>query len=75
VMASAAAHGLVRFALVIPALLLVIFLGLLWLLGLACGSARRKYVTTLSAQALKVIGALLGSSPEGQITGPTSRRR
>ena len=50
-----------RVAAVVPLLLLVLFVGLLWLLGLACGSARRRYVTTISSQAMSAVGALLNT--------------
>ena len=33
---------------VVPVVLLVLFTGLLWLLGLMCGRERRRYVTDLS---------------------------
>jgi hypothetical protein len=42
----------------IPAALIVIFNGLLWLLGLFCGPGRRKYVTALSQQAMTTVGTL-----------------
>jgi hypothetical protein len=54
---------MVRVAAVIPAVLLVLFVGLLWLLGLMCGRERRRYVTDVSQQAMTVIGALLPGSP------------
>jgi hypothetical protein len=50
---------MMRVAAVIPVVLLVLFTGLLWLLGLLCGRERRRYVTDLSRQAMGVIGALL----------------
>ena len=49
----------VRIAAVIPVVLLVPFIGLLWLLGLICGRERRRYVTTLSQQAMGTVGTLL----------------
>ncbi|MGH3189402.1 MAG: hypothetical protein ACRDOL_19455 [Streptosporangiaceae bacterium] len=42
-----------------PAVLIILFIGLLWLLGLACGQARRRYVTNLSQQAMAAVGVLL----------------
>lgn len=62
-MLSAAGHGVLRVAGILPAVLLVLFIGVLWLLGLACRQPRRDYVTTLSAQAMTVIGALLHGVP------------
>jgi len=46
-MPPGAAHGLARVAAVIPAVLLVLFIGLLWLLGLPCDRERHRYVTDL----------------------------
>jgi hypothetical protein len=51
--------AVVRAAAVVPAILLVLFTGLLWLLGLLCGPERRKYVMTLSRQAMGAVGLLL----------------
>jgi hypothetical protein len=48
-----------QIAAVIPVVLLVVFIGLLWLLGLACGRERRRYVTNLSQQAMSTVGVLL----------------
>jgi hypothetical protein len=47
-----------RAAVAIPASLLVLFVGLLWLLGLACGDKRRTYVTTISDQAMRAACAM-----------------
>jgi len=58
---------MVRVAAVVPVVLLVLFTGLLWLLGLMCGRERRRYVTDLSRQAMEAIGELLH--------GPPTRRR
>ena len=51
--------AIVRAAAVIPVLLLVLFTGLLWLLGLMCGRERRRYVMNLSRQVMGVISELL----------------
>lgn len=61
-MSPGAAHALVRVAAVIPAVLLVLFIGLLWLLGLPCDRERHRYVTDLSQQAMKLVIALNGGS-------------
>jgi hypothetical protein len=53
----------IRAAAVIPAVLLVLFAGLLWLLGLPCGKDRRAYVITLSQQAMDAVGMLLHGPP------------
>jgi hypothetical protein len=42
-----------RVAAVAPVILLMLFTGLLWLLGLVCGADRRRYVTDLSQQAME----------------------
>jgi hypothetical protein len=54
---------MVRVAAVIPVVLLVLFTGLLWVLGLLCDRERRRYVTDLSQQAIGVIGAMLHGPP------------
>jgi hypothetical protein len=54
---------MMRVAAVIPVIMLVLFMGLLWLLGLMCGRERRLYVTNLSQQAMEAIGALLHGPP------------
>ena len=51
--------ALVRVAAVVPVVLLVLFTGIIWVLGLMCGKDRRRYVTTLSQQAMTAIGVLL----------------
>jgi hypothetical protein len=50
---------MVRVAAVIPVVLLVLFTGLLWLLGLICGRERRRYVTNLTQLAMSAVGGLL----------------
>ncbi len=52
-----------RVVAVIPATLLIIFIGLLWLLGLLCDKERRGYVITLSQYAMEAVGILLRGSP------------
>jgi len=58
-----AGQAMMRAAAVIPVVLIVLFTGLLWLLGLMCGRDRRRYVTGLSRQAMDAIGVLLHGSP------------
>jgi hypothetical protein len=60
---AAIGSSVIRAAAVIPVTLLVVFLGLLWLLGLACGKDRRTYVLTLSKQVMGVIGTLMHGRP------------
>jgi putative Mn2+ efflux pump MntP len=62
-MPPGAGTAMMRVAAVIPAVLLVLFTGLLWLLGLICGRERRRYVTGLSRQAMGAIGVLLHGPP------------
>jgi hypothetical protein len=65
--------AIVRVAAVIPVVLLVLFIGLLWLLGLICGWERRRYVTNLSQQAMSAVGALL-HGPSAPLPPPPCRR-
>ncbi len=51
--------SLVKIAAIVPVVLLVLFTGILWVLGLMCGKERRRCVTTLSQQAMTAIGVLL----------------
>jgi len=44
-----------RIALIIPVTVLSLLVGLLWLLGLACGKDRRQYVTKISGQVMRAI--------------------
>jgi fumarate reductase subunit D len=55
----AVSFSIARLAAAVPAAILVLFIGLLWLLGLLCGKERRKYITTLSRQAMGALAALL----------------
>ena len=64
--------ALVRAAAVVPVVLLVLFTGLLWLLGLLCGPERRKYILSVSRQAMGMVNQLL----QGPATiAPQSRAR
>jgi hypothetical protein len=45
---------------------MVLFLGLMWLIGLACGEKRRAYVIVISAQAMGKVHDLLGTAPEAR---------
>ena len=62
-MPPGAGTAMMRVAVVIPVVLLVLFTGLLQLLGLMCGRERRRYVTNLSRQAMGAIGVLLHGPP------------
>ena len=79
-MPPGAGPAMVRVAAVVPVVLLVLFTGLLWLLGLVCGRERRRYVTNLSQQAMGVVGVLLHgpSAPSAAASprpGPGAGRR
>jgi len=53
-------------ALAIPVTLLVLFTGLLWLLGLVSGKGGRQYVTKISEQAMCAASVILhGACPGG----------
>jgi hypothetical protein len=58
-MLPGAGTAITRAAAVIPVVLIVLFIGLLWLLGLMCGGERRRYVTDLSQQAMEALEAWL----------------
>jgi hypothetical protein len=60
----------VRALTVLPIVLLVLYAMLLGLLGLLCGSVRRKYVMSLSQQALGTASALM-HGPDAR--GPQAR--
>jgi hypothetical protein len=51
VMLSSTGNAMIRAAVVVPVVLLVVFIGLLWLLRLLCDRGRRHYVTGVSKQA------------------------
>jgi hypothetical protein len=54
-----------RVAAVVPVTLLVLFLGVLWLLGLVSGKDGRQYVTKISDQAMRAVSIMLhGASRE-----------
>jgi hypothetical protein len=61
-------------AVALPVVLIIIFLGLLWMLGLGCGKERRKYVTELSKKACNTIAILYGSAPQPDEPGRLSVR-
>jgi putative Mn2+ efflux pump MntP len=76
VMPPGAGSAMIRVAAVIPVVLIVLFTGLLWLLGLMCGRDRRRYVTDLSQQAMGAISVLLhGSAAVPPLPEPRNRTR
>ena len=52
-----------RLAAAVPAVLIVLFVGLLWLAGLFCGDKRRKYVTDVSKWALEALKGFFSDGP------------
>jgi hypothetical protein len=60
----------------VPATLLVLFSGLLWLIGLCCGKERRAYIMKITSQATGTVRSVL--SDPGQQTqdkAPPNRLR
>jgi hypothetical protein len=53
--------GVVRAAALVPATLIILFVGVLWLLGLACDERRRSYVEAVSEQAMQAVEVLMGA--------------
>jgi hypothetical protein len=50
--------------LVLPASLLALAVGLLWLLGLLCGESKRKYITAVTREARgTIVGLFHGARP------------
>jgi len=50
---------------IVPVTLLVLFTGLLWLLGLVSGKGGRQYVTKISDQAMRTASAMLQDASPG----------
>jgi hypothetical protein len=69
-MLSIVGTSISRAAAIIPATLLIVFIGLLWLLGLLCDKDRRNYVVTLSQQAMDAVGILVRGSPSARSPTP-----
>jgi hypothetical protein len=74
-MLAGAGPATMRVAAVVPVTLLVLFTGLLWLLGLMCGSERRCYVTELSQQAMEAVSVWLRGSVVPAQPGTRASRR
>jgi hypothetical protein len=55
-------------AAVVPASILMIFVGVLWLIALPCDESRRDYVEKISGQAMQAVAAMLrvGSRTPGR---------
>jgi hypothetical protein len=78
-------RSLERATAIVPATLLVLFAGLLWLIGLFCGKERRTYVMKISSQATATIRSVLSGAgqqtrdtaaaeqPESRLTHPRRR--
>ena len=73
-MFSGAGAAAVRALTVLPVVLLVLYAMLLGLLGLLCGSVRRKYVMSLSQQALGTASALMHGPDAGGLRACGSSR-
>jgi hypothetical protein len=66
----------IRALAVVPVILLVLYAGVLGLLGLLCGRERRKYVVSLSRQAMGTAGMLMhGPAALSSRPGPRSDSR
>jgi hypothetical protein len=59
---------------VVPATLMVLFVGLLWLIGLACSERRRAYVIVISGQAMGKVHDLLRTAPDAYGSAPSAPR-
>lgn len=66
--------GVARAAAVVPVVLIVVFLGMLWLVGLALGDKRRAYVEVISGQGMRVVEVFLDGSP-GKRSRAVAKRR
>jgi hypothetical protein len=64
-----------RVAAVVPVTLLSLFVGLLWLIGLACGTDRRQYVTKISDQAMRAITSIWQSPASAEPLRQTPQDR
>jgi len=76
---NALLHALIQAPKIIPAALMIVFIGLLWWLGLMCGKDRRDYIIELSRQAMEAVRELLrgpdaGSSRRSQTPRASSDR-
>ncbi len=71
-MLSGLGTSTVRAAAIIPATLLVVFAGLLWLLGMPCGKDRQTYVIVLTQQAMAAAGVLLHGNAVQSAESPGS---
>jgi len=60
-------RGAVLAVLAVPATLIALAVGLLWLLGLLCGKNRREYITGITQQAMNaIVGIFHGANAVGQ---------
>jgi hypothetical protein len=65
-----------RIAAVVPATLLVVFVGVLWLLGLFSGKGGRQYVAKISGQAMSAASAMMQGAARAEVPpAGVSRRR
>ena len=66
--------SIVRAAAVVPIVVLVLFVGLLWLMGLFCSKERRGYVVRISSQAMRTLSPLLHGNPGSESRTQTQGR-
>jgi hypothetical protein len=74
-MLHAASPATGRIAAVLPVTLLSLFIGLLWLIGLACNRERREYVEEISDQAMRAISSIWQSTSRSEFPGTRHRRQ
>jgi len=67
--------SIVRAAAVVPIVILVMFVGLLWLMGLFCSKERRGYVVRISSQAMRTLSPLLHGNPVSEPHTPIQGRQ
>jgi hypothetical protein len=63
-------RGAVLAVLAVPATLIALAVGLLWLLGLLCGKNRREYITGITQQAMSAIVGIFHGANAVANSGP-----
>jgi hypothetical protein len=74
VMLRAVSPAAGRMVAAVPVTLLSLFIGLLWLIGLACGEERRQYVMKISDQMMRAVSSIWQSAlpPESSSNRPSA---
>jgi hypothetical protein len=67
--------SVVRAIAVVPVVILVLFVGLLWLMGLFCSKERRGYVVRISSQVVHTLAPLLHGNPASELRMSVQRRQ